>query len=55
MKIATSLYRPGWHADLAALEGKLDGWVAEAAGQGGGTAAVSRIRRHRDRHAGREG
>lgn len=34
MKIATSLYRPGWHADLAALEGKLDGWVAEAAGQG---------------------
>ena len=34
MKIATSAYRPEWHADRDALAAKLDAWVADAAGQG---------------------
>ncbi len=34
MKIATSAYRPVWHADQAALEARLEGWVATAAQEG---------------------
>jgi len=31
MKIATSVYRPVWHADRASLEARLEAWVANAA------------------------
>ena len=34
MKIATSAYRPEWHATWSSLEMKLTGWVSAAAGQG---------------------
>jgi predicted amidohydrolase len=34
MKIATSVYRPVWHADQASLEARLEAWVADAANAG---------------------